>query len=54
MFAPGERTGKFRIGGDQLLANEAGSSISMEDFAIAMADEIEKPAHSRARFTVGY
>lgn len=54
MFAPGERTGKFRIGGDQLLANEAGSSISMEDFAIAIADEIEKPAHSRARFTVGY
>jgi putative NADH-flavin reductase len=54
LFVPGERTGKFRIGGDQLLANEKGSSISYEDYAIAMADEIEKPAHSRKRFTVGY
>lgn len=54
MFIPGERTGKFRLGGDQLLTNDQGSSISFEDYAIAMADEIEKPAHSRARFTVGY
>jgi hypothetical protein len=54
MFAPGRRTGRFRIGSDKLLANEAGSSVSMEDFAIAMADEIEKLAHSRTRFTVGY
>jgi putative NADH-flavin reductase len=54
MFVPGERTGKFRLGGDQLLANEKGSSISFEDYAVAMADEIEKPAHSRERFTVGY
>jgi uncharacterized protein len=54
LFVPGERTGKFRLGGDQLLANEKGSSISFEDYAIAMADEIEKPAHSRMRFTVGY
>lgn len=54
MFVPGERTGKFRLGGDQLLANEKGSSISFEDYAVAMADEIEKPAHSRKRFTVGY
>jgi putative NADH-flavin reductase len=54
VFAPGERTGKFRIGGDQLLANDKGSSISFEDYAIALADEIEKPAHSRRRFTVGY
>ncbi len=54
MFVPGERTGKFRLGGDQLLANERGSSISFEDYAVAMADEIEKPAHSRERFTVGY
>ncbi|UZE49667.1 NAD(P)-dependent oxidoreductase [Rhodopseudomonas sp. P2A-2r] len=54
LFIPGERTGKFRLGGDQLLANDKGSSISFEDYAIAMADEIEKPAHSRARFTVGY
>jgi putative NADH-flavin reductase len=54
LFVPGERTGKFRLGGDQLLTNEKGSSISFEDYAIAMADEIEKPAHSRKRFTVGY
>jgi putative NADH-flavin reductase len=54
MFVPGERTGKFRLGGDQLLANDKGSSISFEDYAIALADEIEKPAHSRRRFTVGY
>jgi uncharacterized protein len=54
LFVPGERTGKYRLGGDQLLTNEKGSSISFEDYAIAMADEIEKPAHSRQRFTVGY
>ncbi len=54
LFVAGERTGKFRIGGDQLLTNEKGSSISFEDYAVAMADEIEKPAHSRRRFTVGY
>jgi len=54
MFGPGERTGTFRLGTDTLLANEEGSSISYEDFAIAMVDEIENPAHVRARFTVGY
>jgi putative NADH-flavin reductase len=54
MFIAGERTGKFRLGKDQLLASEKGSSISFEDYAIALADELEKPAHSRQRFTVGY
>lgn len=54
MFVPGERTGKFRLGQDQLLANEQGSSISFEDYATALVDELEKPAHSRKRFTVGY
>jgi putative NADH-flavin reductase len=54
MFVPGERTGKFRLGKDQLLTNEKGSSISFEDYAIAAVDELEKPAHSRQRFTVGY
>ncbi|HEY3754545.1 MAG TPA: NAD(P)-dependent oxidoreductase [Opitutaceae bacterium] len=54
-FEPGERTGKFRLGKDQILSTPDGQSrISMEDFAIAMADEIEKPAHTRQRFTVGY
>ena len=54
MFVPSERTGKFRLGRDQLLTNDKGSSISFEDYAIALAGEIEKPAHSRQRFTVGY
>jgi putative NADH-flavin reductase len=55
MIAAGQRTGKFRLGGDQLLSDENGqSSISYEDFAVAMVDELEKPAHSRRRFTVGY
>jgi hypothetical protein len=54
-FAPGERTGKFRLGKDQLLTGADGQSrISMEDFAIALADEVETPQHSRVRFTVGY
>ncbi|MGJ4947657.1 NAD(P)-dependent oxidoreductase [Bradyrhizobium sp. HKCCYLS20291] len=51
----GARTGKFRLGTDQLLVDAEGKSfISFEDFAVAMADEIERPAHRRARFTVGY
>lgn len=54
MFVPGERTGRFRLGKDELLTGEKGSSISYEDFAVAMVDEVEKPAHSRQRFTVGY
>ncbi|MNT04016.1 NmrA-like family protein [compost metagenome] len=55
LFEPGERTGKFRIGEENLLSDAARKSwISMEDYAIAMLDEIEKPAHSRQRFTVGY
>ena len=55
VFEPGERTGQFRIGGDGLLSDAAGHSrISMEDYAIALVDEIEAPAHSRQRFTVGY
>ena len=54
-LAPGERTGKLRLGGDQLLSDANGKSwISMEDYAIAFADELETPKHSRQRFTVGY
>jgi putative NADH-flavin reductase len=54
-FSPGERSGRFRLGSNQLLSDAQGKShISMEDFAIAMVDEIEKPMHSRRRFTVGY
>jgi uncharacterized protein len=54
VFGPGERTGTFRLGTDQLLTNEKGSSISYEDYAIALVDELEQPKHSRTRFTVGY
>jgi len=52
---PGQRTGKFRLGTDQLLADSQGKSrISVEDYAMAMIDEVEKPKHIRRRFTVGY
>lgn len=54
-FAPGERTGTFRTGTDQLLVDAGGRShISMEDYAIAVLDELESPKHVKARFTVGY
>lgn len=52
---PGERTGKFRLGKDDLVADEHGQSrISAEDYAIALVDELERPQHFRERFTVGY
>jgi uncharacterized protein len=55
LIGAGERTGKFRLGGDQLLTTSDGkSSISYEDYAVALVDELEKPVHSRRRFTVGY
>jgi putative NADH-flavin reductase len=55
LFVPGERTGKFRLGTDGLLVDSTGESrISMEDYAIALVDELETPRHSRQRFTVGY
>ncbi len=54
-FDPGERTGRFRLGTDNLIANDQGESrISMEDYAIAIVDELEQPGHERARFSVGY
>ena len=55
VFAPGERTGSYRVGAEQLLTDAEGKSrISQEDYAIALLDEIESPRHRRARFTVGY
>jgi putative NADH-flavin reductase len=55
MLEPGLRTGKFRLGTDRLLIDNAGESrISLEDYAVAMIDELEQPAHRRQRFTVGY
>jgi putative NADH-flavin reductase len=53
-FEPGERTGKFRLGKDSLITNEKGESrVSLEDYAIALVDELEKPTHERGRFTIG-
>jgi uncharacterized protein len=52
---PGQRTGQFRLGTDQLLKDANGESrISVQDYAMAMIDEAEKPTHIRRRFTVGY
>ena len=52
---PGERTGRFRLGTDQLLSDANGESrISLQDFAMAMMNEIEQPQHVGRRFTVGY
>ena len=52
---PGERTGKFRLGLDQLIEDDKGESrISREDFAIAILDELEKPKHVKKRFTAAY
>ena len=54
LIQPGERTGKFRLGEDTLIADEKGSSISAEDYAIALVDELENPKYIRKRFTIGY
>ncbi len=52
LIAPGRRTGKYRLGTDQLLTNDEGESfISMEDYAFALLDEIEQPRFIRQRFT---
>ncbi len=52
---PGQRTEKFRMGKDDLILNEKGESkISVQDYAVAMINELEKPAHHRERFTIGY
>ncbi|WP_052849174.1 NAD(P)-dependent oxidoreductase [Streptomyces avicenniae] len=54
-IAPGTRTGVYRTGRDELIADAAGvSQISTEDYAVALVDEIERPAHLKERFTVGY
>ena len=54
-FVEGQRTGKFRIGKDDLLVSSEGRSwITFADFAIAMLDEVDAPKHIRQRFTVGY
>lgn len=55
IFFAGKRTGEFRLGTNQLLLDANGkSAISFEDYAVALVDELERPAHIRRRFTVGY
>jgi putative NADH-flavin reductase len=54
-IAPGTRTGHFRLGSTVLLKDDKGASrISAEDFAVALVDELESPAHRRAQMTVAY
>jgi putative NADH-flavin reductase len=55
LIEPGERTGQYRTGTDQLLADKEGESrISVEDFAVAIVDEIENGRFLRQRMTVAY
>ncbi|HEY3684879.1 MAG TPA: NAD(P)-dependent oxidoreductase [Streptosporangiaceae bacterium] len=54
-IAPGERTGRYRTGTDRpVVADDGESHISMEDYAMALLDEIEDPKFAGRRFTVGY
>jgi putative NADH-flavin reductase len=54
-FEPGVRTGTFRLGTNELISDDKQESrISMEDYAIALVDELEKPAHRKQRFSIGY
>lgn len=55
LLEPGQRTGNYRLGADELLLDaENNSTISMEDLAVALLDEAEQPKHHRTRFTVAY
>ena len=53
-LAPGERSGKYRVGADELLpgVGDAPAGISVADLAVAIVDEIETPKHVQKRFTV--
>lgn len=54
-MGPGVRTGKYRLGKDDMLFDEKGESfISVEDYAVAMIDELEQESHHRERFTAAY
>lgn len=53
MLQPGQRSGAYRLGGDQLLMNgDQPAGISVQDLAVAIVDELETPRHPRQRFTV--
>jgi len=51
--ADGERTGKYILGGEELILNSKGESvISYADYAIAMVDEIETGKHIKERISI--
>ena len=51
----GKKTGNYRLGKDDLIVDAEGNShISVQDYADAMVNELEKPAHHKERFTIGY
>ncbi len=55
LIEPGKRTGKFRLSGTRMVADDKGESrISVEDYAVALVDELENPQHVRQQFTIGY
>jgi putative NADH-flavin reductase len=54
-FEPGVRTGQFRLGSKELIANAQGESrISMEDYSIVLVGELETPRHERSQMSIGY
>lgn len=55
LIEPGERTGKYRVGGDQLLVDAQGNSrISIADYAVALLDRVEQGDAINQRITVAY
>ncbi|HWH26385.1 MAG TPA: NAD(P)H-binding protein [Pseudolysinimonas sp.] len=53
--APGARRNEYRLGDDVVVRRDGEKpTISVEDYAIAFVDELERPRHHRRRFTVGY
>lgn len=55
LIQPGQRTGTFRLSGNAFMTdNEGQSSISAEDFAVALVDELEHPRHLRQVLGVVY
>ncbi|WP_455584518.1 NAD(P)-dependent oxidoreductase [Bacteroides sp.] len=54
-MSSGARTGRYRLGKDDMIVDMVGNShISVQDYAAAMIDELERPAHHQERFTIGY
>ena len=53
-MAPGERTGVYRLGGEEVLFNAEGeSNITTQDFAVAVIDEVENAQAVGRRVSVG-